>query len=78
MSRILFALFALSLVQLAKSQAIACSDALVALGAYNRSCFDVVDKLDPSQCSGACEIEWATAVSACENNVSVIRVAIAI
>ena len=66
MSKILFALFALSFVQLAKSQTDACVDAI---NAVSDQCIDTLGMLDPSGCTGTCGTQLAAAESACQTSV---------
>ena len=69
MSQILFALFALAFVQLAKSQTTECTDATSAL---SDQCIYLLNTFDPAACSGTCGTQWAAVYSDCQSSVSLL------
>ena len=69
MRQILFALFALTFVQLAKSQTTECTDAI---GALSDQCIYLLNTYNPASCSGTCGAQWAAVYSDCRSSVSLL------
>ena len=70
MSRIVFAFFALTFVQMVRSQSEQCQAALLPLIASNEECSDMIETADPSVCSGTCGQLLDAIQTACEDSVS--------